>query len=765
MATASHSSSSTTDDVKTPQDFLRKYSSQPRLIPLHKLCVSPHNRKGKSLNGSQVMRLMTRWQNGSKGGGEDFQQYRYKIARVHEADPSDPHAGTQHTNGMAARDERIRPVTDTSKDGPFNLFSKCHCWSALWGTVGRSIRPNLDHEAGVMEPPPDQPDFLFAEKEGMWCEVIPAAAIKKHYSIFIELMRSENFAACSLAEDEMSLLGDIFEKVNKGITTQLGERMYDAILREILNSATWGEFDAKDVECRYNLAKVIGHPHMDFLTIFCTRFVDFKVITVPNKCVQALTRINPACPWLKVCLYADNYMTPYAACSQRVAGGKGIAENWKPVDIEELMSNFPPEEFKAMEDVVSQLIGRYSPIALPSASTDVVFQVQCKICHRAGAVLRDKKKRIEWKTKLIEIEQSGRKRLPAHMLPAPVLVDDRPPPKETEKAANKQKDVSTVDDAPALNFDDAGAIKDDQASKARDKNLTIGSVCATIRPARTISKNRVGVITSFGNGKQDPLVRFEAVDDLPQIELNFPLASLMKHTRPSPEKEARRGQKRKPGDTNGLQPDGTPGLQPGVEWQVFGEEIIESCITHSLLVLNSQLAIRAAPTHEQVIVSDTPRVLVARKDLEPFDLRFVPLALKLEKSVPAGEGLQPEIDISCSTPGSPAVAYSRGRAAPSSGTEAGASLHISPVEFLMASSKAARTFAGGCVELQPATSGEMKFDMCRYNTSDENFKMKQGKTSRNLTLSATFTYWTNKVKVPAGSALSLCPAVCGEDVG
>jgi hypothetical protein len=748
------------DECKTPADFLRKFSSQPRLVPLSKLVVSPHNRKGKSLNGSQVMRLMTRWQNGSKGGGEDFQQYRYKIARVHESDPEDPQAGTRHTNLMASRDERIRPVSDDSKDGPLNLFSKCHCWSALWGTVGRSIKPNLAHDAGVMEPPLDQPDFQFAEKEGMWCEVIPASAIKQYPDIFIELMRSENFdAACSLPEDEISLLTDIFEKLTKGVDKKLGETLYDAIQREILNTATWGDFNAKDVECRYNLAKVLGIAHMDFLSAFCTRFVDFKRITVPNKCVQALTRIQAGCPWLKVCLYTDNYMTPDAACSQRVSGGKGIAENWKAADIDDIVSHFPQDELKAMEDLVSHLIGRYSPTALPSVSTDIVFQVQCKICFKVGALMRDKKRRIDWRTNMIEIEYSGRKRLPAHVLPEPILADTRPPPKETEKAVNKHKETPQIDEAPALNFDAKGDMQEDHASKARDKGLTVGSSCITIRPARSISKNRVGIITAFGNGKQDPLVRFLLSGDEPEVEVQFPLASLAKHTMPEKDQTTNKGHKRKAEDDGGLQPD----VSGGIDWQVQNESSIEACVKHSLLALNTQLAIRASPTHEQVFVSGEPRVLVARKVLEPLELIFVPLSAKLE-TLKTDDGLPPGCDITMSTTGSRPVAFSRVCNAACHGLEVGTCLHIAPVEFLMASSKVARTFAGGCAELELIASGEVKFDMCRYTTSDDNLKAKTGKAHKIPAVSATFTYWTNKATIPAGSALSLPEAVCGEDI-
>ena len=74
----------------TPQEFLTRYSSHKREIPLSQLGVHPTNRKGKYLNGAHVEKLMMRIRKGSKGGGEDFQTYRYSPARVVEPDPQDP---------------------------------------------------------------------------------------------------------------------------------------------------------------------------------------------------------------------------------------------------------------------------------------------------------------------------------------------------------------------------------------------------------------------------------------------------------------------------------------------------------------------------------------------------------------------------------------------------------------------------------------------------------------------------------------------------
>ena len=112
------------DPPMSPQEFLRRFSSERRLIPLNRLGVHKINRKGKPLNGAQVLALMMRFRKGSKGGGEDFQHYRYMPARVVEPDPQDLGETERHTNAMAAVDHRIRPVDDATRRGLFGFCFK-----------------------------------------------------------------------------------------------------------------------------------------------------------------------------------------------------------------------------------------------------------------------------------------------------------------------------------------------------------------------------------------------------------------------------------------------------------------------------------------------------------------------------------------------------------------------------------------------------------------------------------------------------------------
>ena len=203
----------------TPAEFLKRYSREPRLIPLNRLGVGKLNRGGQPLNGCHVETLMRRWHKGPKSGGEDFQTYRYKPARVYEPNPLDPQETLRHTSLMAAKDSRIRPVSDDTGKGLYSLFSKSHCWSALWGLTGRCMRLSArdGEESFVIAPPRDQSELAFAEEHGLWCEVVRWEGVANHPHVLKELMKSENYDAKSaLAEDEVSLFRDVYDMLHQG---------------------------------------------------------------------------------------------------------------------------------------------------------------------------------------------------------------------------------------------------------------------------------------------------------------------------------------------------------------------------------------------------------------------------------------------------------------------------------------------------------------------------------------------------------------------
>ena len=161
----------------TPQEFLRQFSSGARLITLDRLGVHVDNRKAMPLIGSNVVELMHRFRKGSKGGGEDFAEYRYRPARAVEPDPNDPQATLRHTNEMASKDSRIRGVQDTTNNGLYGLFSKSHLWSAVYGMEGCCVRQNGEPDAPVFEPPKGQEGFDFVLQHGLWVEVVSWEAV------------------------------------------------------------------------------------------------------------------------------------------------------------------------------------------------------------------------------------------------------------------------------------------------------------------------------------------------------------------------------------------------------------------------------------------------------------------------------------------------------------------------------------------------------------------------------------------------------------
>jgi hypothetical protein len=606
-------------------------------------------------------------------------------------------------------------------------------WSGLWGMVGKCVmKDSADAESGLFEPPINQPDFAFAEEHGLWCEVVSWEGVRDHPDVFTQLMRSENFDASSaLAEDEMSLLDEIQQKMSQKLKKKAGERDYDTLLRVMLELPGQA-FGEKDIQCRYNLAKVIGRTHLDFAIGFVGVYVDFKKITVSNKCIQNLTLLPAKTPWLKICLLLDNYMTE---SPQTTVGSKGLADNWSKDTIVQMVQDFPLTEFEAMEENVCKMINAYSACSMPSVPPELAHKTQCRLAYRAGAVLRGKKRK-DWKVQLSMIEQNLRKKLPPFNLPPPILEAPRPEGATSDTAAGSQNKM--IDEIPALNFDAEGGVLTEEVSfLARSKGLAIGSECVLTRNVRGIKRNCVGTILSFG--RKEPHVKIDATDDQEQVSLNLPLASISLYKRPPASKI--------PKATNA---DNEAKKPIGIEWQPFDNETVEKNLLHVLLAMNAQLAIQKGPTHEEVCVLQDPRVLVAQMELPPLALKLVPRAVVLERLEAGADELT--IDVAIDMPGLERVRYKRMVVDPNFGHQRGSALIIDLVEFVLATSEAARAYDGGFVELVSVQSGQLHFGLCPYTTDDENLKPNK-KTPASV--SASFRYYTNKAIIPMGSALAI----------
>ena len=719
-------------------DFLKKYSGEARLIPLSHIAVHTLNRKGAPLNGQQVKDLLKRWDAGSKAGGEDFSIYRYKPARVVEPNPSDRLAYNRHTNSMADIDPMIRPV---SKDYPcYGVFAKSHCWAALWGMTGRGIQKGSDPDSVNFCPPGNQPDLKFTEENGMWCEVVAWEGVRDHEKVFIQLMESENFdSSQALPTDEVALLRDIMERLKHKLKPRTGEREYDALEREIL--ACPGQiFTSKDIECRYNIAKVLGTAHIDFLTQYCTVYVQFKTITVPGKLIQALTKLPAACPWCKIALLLDNYDT---LSPQVFVAGKGIADNWNEATIREIAQHWHGKPvLQEMDALVGKLLDAYRLDKWPGQNPERLHRMRCNMVKKVGQTLR-KKNKDEWRDDFFEIESSLRKKLPSALLGPPVVPDCRSEEQKSksETAASSQRRETQVDEVPALKFDSGGKVCEDMALEARQKGLAVGSICQALKDARGIKRDCFGVIVGFG--ERDVKVKFDADEDEEEKTVYYSLRSLVPSERPAqnePEEEAEAEEEMVPPE--------------GIAWQSYDEITVAEGTIKQLSAFNDRLAIQQSPTEDQVCVLEDPRVLVAKKDLPPETLKLVPVATTLTRLAASTQSCPGEIDVILQMSGQEPVLFSRELVAPYLGRMVGTKLTVQVAEFVAASSAAAKAHTGGFATLKSCMSPELGLPMSLpHTTDDKNWKHKTGKTHR-ATLSAKFRHWTNAETVKMGQALA-----------
>jgi hypothetical protein len=734
--------------IQTPSQLLNKYNhTSMRLIPLDRLAVHPLNRKGKALNGANVMNLMKRWHNGSKNGGEDFQEYRYKPARCVEPNPMDLHGPLVHTNKMALRDGRIRPVADATGTGLFAMYSKSHMWSALWGTVGRSMRVDLHPDKALLIPPTDQPDFTFAEKHGIWCEVLNFRAPIDHPEVFLELMQSENYdASSSLPEDEMQFLVDMSQVRKVAASSQFpGEHEYDAVVRLITNRPgnVWAE---AEIQCRYNLVKLLGGAHLDFLDRFTSTFVDFTAITVPCSNIKSLATIHELAPWLKVCLYALNYISD--ACAQ-VSQGKNIADNWVPQTIIDMKRDIGTKELLAMEESTRELLNEYSERNLVGASEEIVHKARCRIALKIGEVLTGKfksgGKRLPWQAEFAKIEDAARNKFPKSMLGPHVITREAASSQSLDAAACSQALPSGVDSMPAVAFDASGQAQEDAAAAARAMGLAVGSKCILTRVSRGVQRLRVGTILALV--KKDASVRWWKDGEQPEEETPVPLAFLKLWA----EKETR-----KTVDPGGEQPETEVELPPGLEWNCYSDSDLEGILQHTLLAFNKRLAIQKAPSHDEVSILEEPRILIAKKDIPPLALKILPTAADLKRCAKPKARSKAVVDWAVNVKSSADEAFFRREGVPPSlGIQVGTTLNVDFAAFLAASSQEAASYVGGCVHLESIESGQLEISVCPYATEDANLKSsKKIKMDGTMVLEARCRYWTNTTAIGKGVAIA-----------
>ena len=83
--------------------------------------------------------------------------------------------------------------------------------------------------------------------------------------------------------------------------------------------------------------------------------------------LQALTKLPATCPWCKICLLCDNYLSE----PKTRVGGKGIAGNWGEGHIEEIVTNASTEELEAIEAMPPLFFDAYSRDRIPNVPEEI----------------------------------------------------------------------------------------------------------------------------------------------------------------------------------------------------------------------------------------------------------------------------------------------------------------------------------------------------------------------------------------------------------
>ena len=564
--------------------------------------------------------------------------------------------------------------------------------------------------------------------------------MNKYPDVLAELMASENFdASQALAEDEMSLFAEIRRLMSFPIELQDGQNEYTALLARLKSRPGGTAFREVDIKPRYQLAKYIGQIHIDFLSDFCSALVDFKEITIPHKCLQALCKLNTDCPWAKVALMCDNYLSQPTS----VGSHKGIADNWKESDIIDLCKSADAGtvDLVTIESHLVQWLGLYSHDPWS----------KYKIVSRTGMMLRNKKKLENWPNELSIIESKVREEFPP-TTPLPARITTEPKIDGRGDKTVKRKDADAEEIAPALSFNARGEVENDVARKAHEKGLAINVACVATKRWGPITKGRGGVILSF-NGS-NPRVRFKGDKMTSDHEIEFPVAFLAKEV-PPPPKAVETPKPKEETEAKDIH------IYQGIEWQGYTTEDLRHALEQWVVSLVSSFSIKAGPTPAQVKVSKDPRMMLAGSDLPPNSLTLVPRPASVTMMQDWKDG--DEFDIRIEPVGGKdnffidkAAHFRINRAEISLGAleEGKTKRCIDPVIFLEGTYCAARKCLNGYEELDYYTSKGIECCPFWNKTSDTTWK-KAASSLCAQRYEVIIRCWTNPQQIEAGKAIVL----------
>ena len=277
------------------------------------------------------------------------------------------------------------------------------------------------------------------------------------------------------------------------------------------------------------------------------------------------------------------------------------------------------------------------------------------------------------------------------------------------------------------------------------QGIAVGGGCENTKAFSGCEKGRRGIVTGFS--KQKVLVKWLAAGEgvgetaVQEVGLGF-----LKSFQEEP------AAKKPKGDTAaGEVSAASKAVTNGIEWKPRTSVAVANAVKHCLQAFDSQLHVHKGPTHDEVLILEEPKVMIAKIALPPLTLKVFPRATDLDVI----DGLQPAdakaADIIVKAPGVPDILYKRKCDVLSLGQQDGSCLTVDVASFLEASASKACDYPGGCIQLESVMSGELVFLLPTWSTSDANLKP----PNKQPKMTAVFQYWTNAVEIPEGAAFCL----------
>ena len=461
-------------------DVLKRFGKGKQRIPLEQLGISPLNR---AISGKHVHTLGRRILS-----VEGFCVFRYRAGICHEWDPENALAVAHYTNRQARRDPLLAPVPEVPL---FGSFAKSHLLSFLQALKSKSVR--WSDSGDLMVPDEGQAALMDHLRHGMFYEVLDYRAIKEEREAVVGLIAADNFdAGFALGQTEIQLLRVISDTMQVHVRPAIGFSQFD-VVRDAVERSAGQRWSPSDLAGMFNLCKVIGDVHLEFLHDFVLGFVDQDVMAVKTTCFAAAAKIAPQAPWVKIALLCTQYMSQDSHLEK--AGGKtyGVQVSKKQWD---KFQRFSGDELLKLELFLSAVFAKYR--SLSGTSEEALGRELPGFFVRVGKrmLLADDLSVVE--ADFDKLENKLREQLPCSNLPPPVCDLQKPPAAGAAENADKKRKADAIvpDDRPALAF--AGdSVVVDMHCEARALGFTKGCGVRCTRHVQGVKKDTEGVINAF----------------------------------------------------------------------------------------------------------------------------------------------------------------------------------------------------------------------------------------------------------------------------